>query len=166
LHAEGYITWQPRNERKTNEPTAETDVAVLTNTNEILVNEVENILRRLGYTPSKTAYSKKGDENIDRYGRRYTATKRAFRLLLRRKDEVRRILSWLGPTPHPMKEAYRAWALRLILKMNDNPIRWTEAQKVKDYLGELYEKSAYIGRRRANRRFHPLHTKQNDWRLT
>ncbi|MEM3083248.1 MAG: hypothetical protein QXM50_06885 [Candidatus Caldarchaeum sp.] len=59
LACEGYITWQPKNERKTNEPTAETDVAVLTNTNEILFNEVENILRRLGYTPSKTAYSKK-----------------------------------------------------------------------------------------------------------
>ncbi|GBC68573.1 hypothetical protein HRbin01_00256 [archaeon HR01] len=149
LACEGYFTWNALNEEKTSKPTTRFDVVILTNTSERLVDEVEDVLRRFGYMPSKTPYRSMGDEGKDRYGRHYVTKKRAYRLLLGRRHEVQKILRWLGLIPHPMKEAYRIWAMRLLEQANGMPIRWDEAQKIKDYLDGLFEKSAEIGRRRA-----------------
>lgn len=161
LACEGYITWSARNKEKTDKPTTEFDVVILTNTNEILVSEVEDVLRRYGYVPSKTLYSDMGNVARDRYGRRYVTTKRAYRLLVGRREEVQKVLRWLGPLPHPMKEVYRIWALRLLEQANGRPIRWVEAQKIKDYLDELYEKSVETGRCRAKIFFEKVQHEMN-----
>jgi len=123
LACEGYITWTLRNKEKATEPTTGFRVVILANTDENLLNTTETLLKEKGYTTSKIPYSYAGTKYVDRYDRQYVTTKTCYRLSITRTEEVRKFLDWLGPLPHPTKEAYRVWALRLLNKANGKPLR-------------------------------------------
>ncbi len=60
----------------TRKPTTSFSVVVLTNTSTTLINGVEKVLEKLGYTPSVIRVEVRGSKHIDRYGRLLVAKKR------------------------------------------------------------------------------------------
>ncbi|MEM2808522.1 MAG: LAGLIDADG family homing endonuclease, partial [Candidatus Caldarchaeum sp.] len=158
---EGYVTWQATNTGRTDSPTTRFTVVVLTNTNRRLVNTVEDTLKKHGYEPSTVPHVQPGHEHLDQYGRRYAAKLTGYRLSLNQREEVQRFLEWLGPIPHPMKEAYRAWTLRLLREANGMPVRWAKAKSLKDWLDKLNEVSVEMGRKRAKMYFEKVQEEMN-----
>jgi hypothetical protein len=71
------------------------------------------------------------------------------------------MLRWLGKIPHPMKECYRIWALRLLTSSINKPLRWSVSKAVKDRLDEIVEKSVLIGRKRAELYFYETQRKMD-----
>lgn len=161
MACEGYITWQAVNTRRTANPSTMFTVVVLTNTNEELVCKIEDTLRKRGYQLSNVPHTKAGHEHMDIFGRKYTARQTGYRLSISRRDDVQRFLDWLGPIPHAIKEAYRAWTLRLLRRANDMPIRWLDVKPLKDWLDQLSELSATMGRRRARIFFEKIQEEMN-----
>jgi hypothetical protein len=78
-----------------------------------------------------------------------------------RKDEVYRILRWLGRIPHPLKECYRIWALRLLSISIDKPLRWSVSKGVKERLDEMSENSLLVSRKRAELYFYEVQRKMD-----
>lgn len=60
----------------TRKPTTSFSVVVLTNTSTTLINGVEKVLEKLGYTPSVIRVEVRGSKHIDRYGRLLVAKKK------------------------------------------------------------------------------------------
>ncbi|MEM0482970.1 MAG: hypothetical protein QXM16_08850, partial [Nitrososphaerota archaeon] len=161
MACEGYITWAAANEKITREATTKFHAVVLANTNSELITSVANILRRRGYNLSVVPYADAGSKHIDRYGRVYVTKLTGYRVSISSKDGVRRFLEWLGPIPHPTKEAYRLWALRLLNGANGMPVRWAVAKPLKTRLDRLKEISAEMGRRRAKAYFEKVQEEMN-----
>ncbi|MEM1963278.1 MAG: hypothetical protein QXN23_06545 [Candidatus Caldarchaeum sp.] len=161
MACEGYITWAAANEKITREATTKFYAVILTNTNSELITSVANILRKHGYNPSMIPYENAGSKHIDRYGRLYVTKLTGYRLSVNSKDEVRKFLEWLGPVPHPMKEAYRVWTLRLLEQGHGMPIRWAKAKPMKDWLDKLNDHSAEMGRRHAKMYFERVQEEMN-----
>jgi hypothetical protein len=98
---------------------------------------------------------------MDSFGRLFKSKLPELRVVIYRKDEVYRILRWLGRIPHPLKECYRIWALRLLTSSINKPLRWSVSEAVKDRLDEIVEKSALIGRKRAELYFNEIQQKMD-----
>jgi len=153
LACEGYITWGPLNEEKTEKPTTGFYVCPITNTNEGLLDDIEKRLTAAGYKVSRTRHTPAGHMHIDNYGRSFVSTKDCFRLLIYRREDVERLLPWLGKIPCPIKEAYRVWSLRILDKHTYEPIDWSEVQWIKDHLQHCDDMAKENGRKRAKEHF-------------
>lgn len=86
---------------------------------------------------------------MDNFGRSYTNLADELRLLIYRRDDVHRFLTWIGRIPHPLKEALRLWTLRILRENSDQPIRWRKVEAVKHWLDYVIGKAAETGRLRA-----------------
>jgi hypothetical protein len=161
LACEGYITWAAANEGRTVDPTTTFFVVPITNTNKQLIDDIRQVLERRGYHTSVTPVDKPFKQHIDRFGRLYKSKLPELRVVIYRKDEVYRMLRWLGQIPHPMKECYRVWALRLLTRSINKPLRWSVSKAVKDRLDEIVEKSVLIGRKRAELYFYVVQQKMD-----
>jgi hypothetical protein len=161
LACEGYITWAAANEGRTVDPTTTFFVVPITNTNKQLIDDIRQVLERRGYHTSVTPVDKPFKQHIDRFGRLYKSKLPELRVVIYRKDEVYRMLRWLGQIPHPMKECYRVWALRLLTRSINKPLRWSVSKAVKDRLDEIVEKSVLIGRMRAELYFYVVQQKMD-----
>jgi hypothetical protein len=161
LACEGYITWEAENEGRTVNPTTKFLVVPITNTNKQLVDDIRQVLEKRGYHTSVTPVNKPPEQHMDSFGRLYKSKLPELRVVIYRKDEVYRILRWLGRIPHPLKECYRIWALRLLTSSINKPLRWSVSEAVKDRLDEIVEKSALIGRKRAELYFNEIQQKMD-----
>jgi hypothetical protein len=126
-----------------------------------LVDDIRQVLEKRGYHTSVTPVNKPPEQHMDSFGRLYKSKLPELRVVIYRKDEVYRILRWLGRIPHPLKECYRIWALRLLTSSINKPLRWSASEAVKDRLDEIVEKSALIGRKRAERYFYEVQRKMD-----
>jgi hypothetical protein len=77
------------------------------------------------------------------------------------KDEVYHMLRWLGQIPHPLKESYRIWTIRLLANSTNKPLRWSVSKAVKDRLDEISEKSLLTSRKRAELYFYEMQQKMD-----
>jgi hypothetical protein len=161
LACEGYITWEADNEGRTVNPTTTFFVVPITNTIKQLVDDIRQVLERRGYHTSVTPVNKPPEQHMDSFGRLYESKHQLQRVVIYRKDEVYRMLRWLGKIPHPMKECYRIWALRLLTSSINKPLRWSVSKAVKDRLDEIVEKSVLIGRKRAELYFYVVQQKMD-----
>jgi hypothetical protein len=161
LACEGYITWAAANEGRTVDPTTTFFVVPITNTNEQLVDDIRQVLERRSYHTSVTPVNKPPEQHMDSFGRLYKSKLPELRVVIYRKDEVYRMLRWLGQIPHPLKACYRIWALRLLTNSINKPLRWSVSKAVKDRLDEIVEKSVLIGRKRAERYFYVVQQKMD-----
>jgi hypothetical protein len=159
LACEGYITWEAANKDRTVNPTTKFLVVPITNTNKQLIYDIKQVIEKRGYHTSVTPVDKPFKQHIDRFGRPFKSKHQLLRVVIYRKDEVYRMLRWLGKIPHPMKECYRIWALRLLTSSINKPLRWSVSKAVKDRLDEIVEKSVLIGRKRAERYFYEMQRK-------
>ena len=161
LACEGYITWAAANKDRTVNPTTKFFVVPITNTNKQLVDDIRQVLERRGYHTSVTPVNKPPEQHMDRFGRLYESKLPELRVVIYRKDEVYHMLRWLGRIPHPLKESYRIWALRLLTNSTNKPLRWSVSKAVKDRLDEIAKKSVLIGRKRAELYFHVVQQKMD-----
>jgi hypothetical protein len=161
LACEGYITWAAANKDRTVKPTTKFFVVPITNTNKQLVDDIRQVLERRGYHTSVTPVNKPPEQHMDRFGRLYESKLPELRVVIYRKDEVYHMLRWLGRIPHPLKESYRIWALRLLTNSTNKPLRWSVSKAVKDRLDEIAKKSILIGRKRAELYFHVVQQKMD-----
>jgi len=162
LACEGHITWSATNMKKTEKPTTVFFVSLATNTSEQLIQDIDEAVKKRGYHTSITNPTRPFHKHVDRFGRHFESRLQSRRVLIKRADEVQRLLTWLGRIPHPMKEAYRLWALRLLRKAVGKPIRWSESKPIKERLDELYDKAAQIGRQRAKQYFNEVQERMNN----
>jgi len=153
LACEGYITWAATNTNKTEKPTTVFFVSPITNTNKQLVLEINDLLSRRGYNTSISNPTKPHDAHTDSFGRLIESRFPSLRIILYRSGEVKTFLTWLGKVPHPIKEAYRLWALRLLEQAAGKPIKWSQSTSIKNQLDEVAEKAARIGRERAKEHY-------------
>jgi hypothetical protein len=160
LACEGYITWAAANKGRTVEPTTTFFVVPITNTNKQLINDINRVIKKRGYHTSVVPVNKPFERHMDRFGRLYESKLQEFRILIYRADEVYRILRWLGQIPHPLKECYRIWALRLLSISIDKPLRWSISKAIKERLDEISEKSLLVSRKRAERYFYERQQKR------
>jgi hypothetical protein len=161
LACEGYITWAAANEGRTVNPTTKFLVVPITNTNKQLIYDIKQVIEKRGYHTSVTPVDKPFKQHIDRFGRLYKSKLPELRVVIYRKDEVYRMLRWLGQIPHPLKECYRIWALRLLTNSINKPLRWSVSKIVKDRLDEIVENSVLIGRKRAELYFYEVQRKMD-----
>jgi hypothetical protein len=161
LACEGYITWAAANEGRTVNPTTKFLVVPITNTNKQLIYDIKQVIEKRGYHTSVTPVDKPFKQHIDRFGRLYKSKLPELRVVIYRKDEVYRMLRWLGQIPHPLKECYRIWALRLLTNSINKPLRWSVSKIVKDRLDEIVKKSVLIGRKRAELYFYEVQRKMD-----
>jgi hypothetical protein len=161
LACEGYITWAAANEGRTVNPTTKFLVVPITNTNKQLIYDIKQVIEKRGYHTSVTPVDKPFKQHIDRFGRLYKSKLPELRVVIYRKDEVYRMLRWLGQIPHPLKECYRIWALRLLTNSINKPLRWSVSKIVKDRLDEIVEISVLIGRKRAELYFYEVQRKMD-----
>jgi hypothetical protein len=161
LACEGYITWAAANKGRTVEPTTTFFVVPITNTNKQLINDINRVIKKRGYHTSVVPVNKPFERHMDRFGRLYESKLQELRILIYRADEVYRILRWLGQIPHPLKECYRIWALRLLSISIDKPLRWSISKAIKERLDEISEKSLLVSRKRAERYFYETQQKMD-----
>jgi len=147
IACEGWISWYPLNAKR-GKPTTEFIVG-LSNTDLELLEDIENRLKQLGYHPRKSLRVKKGFVHVDRYGRKFISKENCYALILCRKNEVQRFLEWIGKIPHPFKEVWRQWALRLLRRYGGTPIPWEVAGPIRDRLEKIYETSLKMSQKRA-----------------
>jgi len=161
LACEGYITWAAANKGRTLEPTTTFFVVPITNTNKQLINDINRVIEKRGYHTSVTPVNKPPEQHMDRFGRLYESKLPELRVVIYRKDEVYHMLRWLGRIPHPLKESYRIWALRLLTNSTNKPLKWSVSKAVKDRLDEIAKKSVLIGRKRAELYFYEVQRKMD-----
>jgi hypothetical protein len=161
LACEGYITWAAANEGRTVNPTTTFFVVPITNTNKQLIYDIKQVIEKRGYHTSVTPVNKPPEQHMDSFGRLYESKLPELRVVIYRKDEVYHMLRWLGRIPHPLKESYRIWALRLLTNSTNKPLRWSVSKAVKDRLDEIAEKSVLIGRKRAELYFYEVQRKMD-----
>jgi len=161
LACEGYITWAAANEGRTVNPTTTFFVVPITNTNKQLIYDIKQVIEKRGYHTSVTPVNKPPEQHMDSFGRLYESKLPELRVVIYRKDEVYHMLRWLGRIPHPLKESYRIWALRLLTNSTNKPLRWSVSKAVKDRLDEIAEKSVLIGRKRAELYFYETQRKMD-----
>jgi hypothetical protein len=161
LACEGYITWAAANKGRTLEPTTTFFVVPITNTNKQLINDINRVIEKRGYHTSVIPVNKPFERHMDRFGRLYESKLQELRIVIYRADEVYRMLRWLGRIPHPLKECYRIWALRLLSNNIGKPLRWSVSKAAKDRLDEIAEKSLLISRKRAELHFYEIQQKMD-----
>jgi hypothetical protein len=153
LACEGYITWSPENEDKTDKPTTAFRVCLLTTIDKSRAEDIEKRLAAAGFKASTTPYAKAGQTHTDQYGRYYVTTADAYRTIIYNRGDVERLLRWIGRIPCPIKEAYRLWSLRIIYRHKDMPVYWYEVQQIKKHLENCSDMVKANGRRRAKEHF-------------
>jgi hypothetical protein len=161
LACEGYITWEAENEGRTVNPTTKFLVVPITNTNKQLIYDIKQVIEKRGYHTSVVPVNRPFERHMDRFGRLYESKLQELRVVIYRRDEVYRMLRWLGRIPHPLKESYRIWALRLLTNSTNKPLRWSVSKAVKDRLDEIAEESVLIGRKRAELYFYEVQRKMD-----
>jgi hypothetical protein len=161
LACEGYITWAAANKGRTVEPTTTFFVVPISNTNKQLINDINYVIEKRGYHTSVVPVNKPFERHMDRFGRLYESKLQELRIVIYRADEVYRILKWLGRIPHPLKECYRIWALRLLSISIDKPLRWSVSKGVKERLDEMSENSLLVSRKRAELYFYEVQRKMD-----
>jgi len=153
LACEGHITWAAANTKVTDNPTTTFYVVPITSTNEQLVLEINDLLRSRGFNTNITNPTNPQTTHVDSFGRLFESKIPVLRVQMHRTDEVKAFLTWLGKVPHPIKEAYRLWALRLLEQAAGIPIKWSQSTSIKNQLDEVAEKAARIGRERAKEHY-------------
>jgi hypothetical protein len=153
LACEGYITWAPENEEKTDRPTTAFRICLITTINKSRAEDIERRLAVAGFKASTKPYAKAGQTHTDYYGRYFVTTADAFRTIIYDRGYVEKLLRWIGRIPCPIKEAYRLWSLRIIDKHRDTPVYWSEVEGIKKHLENCCDMARANGRRRAKEHF-------------
>jgi len=161
LACEGYITWAPLNEDKTDKPTTAFRVCLLTTINKSRAEDIESRLAAVGFKASTKPYTNAGQTHIDKYGRFYVNRADAYRTIIYDREDTEKFLRWIGRIPCPIKEAYRLWSLRVVDKHKDRPIYWSEVQLIKERLENYGDMTKANGRKRAKAHFDRVQTEMD-----